>query len=354
MASALVPRYSSASLLSRIPHTHTHLRARPAPLPSPSRCLYRPFSQTARRGAVGKVMQGQPKSRSVLSNKNQLKKATASSSAETIADDMGILPGTFIRPLWRNRPSIFKEPKRRLQMEWLNIKMKIQNFAGVLVYCKYLNRQKKLPLRYRERKPRALHLHQVMYTAFAAGDISSLKKLCCTGLLENFSRNISKRPRGSPPLTWTLHKYRRFPLALTFSGARVISDRAAALPGANGFGIRQAIVRIQSRQSLVEAPAPAPVSQQPQRVQNRVIGKQQQQQQQEVTKAEAEKKAIEKQKDCTEYVVLQRFMVNGEEGEWKVWGLAEETTAEVLETDKSFEPGLSLVERFRAIWTQFK
>ncbi|KAK2795648.1 hypothetical protein FQN50_009685, partial [Emmonsiellopsis sp. PD_5] len=212
MASALAPRYSSASLLARIPHTHT----RPAPLPSPSRCLYRPFSQTARRDAGAKVMAAAPKSRSVLSNKNQIKQATAASNPDMIPDDMGILPGTFIRPLWKNRPSIFKEPGRRLHMEWVNIKMKFQNFAGlvfcsaffsfwlalesrsyfesigiiwhcftapllcktakltklnppsIIVYCKYLNRFRKLPLRFRERKPRALHLHKAMYTAFAA------------------------------------------------------------------------------------------------------------------------------------------------------------------------------------------
>ncbi|KMP00278.1 hypothetical protein CIRG_00420 [Coccidioides immitis RMSCC 2394] len=166
-----------------------------------------------------------------------------------------------------------------------------------------------------------------MYTSFANGDITSLKKTCCQGIFQNFAARISRRPRTSPRLLWTLHSYKKFPFALTFSGAQVISDRAAALPEAKGFGIRQTVIRIQSKQSLI-----TPSS-----------GEEQNAAQQS-----------EKQQDCTEYVVLQRFMLNGEDGDWKVWGLAEETTPEDLETDPMFAQGLTMKDRIEMLSMRFK
>jgi protein MBA1 len=47
---------------------------------------------------------------------------------DLIPDDFGILPGTFIRPVWKNMPSIFRDPKQRLQMEWLSLKIRVENF----------------------------------------------------------------------------------------------------------------------------------------------------------------------------------------------------------------------------------
>jgi protein MBA1 len=122
--------------------------------------------------------------------------------------DLGLLPGTFIRPMWRNLPSIFSHPKERLRMEWIWLKMAVQNFIGwvsranfpllqcsfieslvaestscgccgrifvmanhssrttrIVAYAKFIN--KKMPLRLRDRKRAALDLHKRMYNAFA-------------------------------------------------------------------------------------------------------------------------------------------------------------------------------------------
>ncbi|EER24424.1 hypothetical protein CPC735_057940 [Coccidioides posadasii C735 delta SOWgp] len=311
----------------------------------PSHSLYqlRPFSSSGNQyAAKGTFKAIKPRIPAQMSMKNRVKETMSSANRDMIPDDVGLLPGTFIRPAWRNLPSIFKEPKLRLRMEWMSLKMTVVNFI------RFIN--KKLPLRLRERKSRALELHKQMYTSFAkyislgplvyyftpgnlitdaiySGDITSLKKTCCQGIFQNFAARISRRPRTSPRLLWTLHSYKKFPFALTFSGAQVISDRAAALPEAKGFGIRQTVIRIQSKQSLI-----TPSS-----------GEEQNAAQQS-----------EKQQDCAEYVVLQRFMLNGEDGDWKVWGLAEETTPEDLETDPMFAQGLTMKDRIEMLSMRFK
>lgn len=50
-------------------------------------------------------------------------------SRSELPTDLGLLPGTFIRPLWRDLPSIFTHPKERLQLEWLWLKSGFQSFA---------------------------------------------------------------------------------------------------------------------------------------------------------------------------------------------------------------------------------
>lgn len=112
-----------------------------------------------------------------------------------------------------------------------------------------------------------------------------------------------------------------------------MSDRAAGLPGAGaGFGIRQVVVRIRSQQSLTR---PA------------------KQTQEAVSKQKGGEQAMVanevKKQDCTEYVVIQRVMFNKEEGPWKVWGLAEETTPKDIQTDASFAPSLSMKDRISAM-----
>jgi protein MBA1 len=62
-------------------------------------------------------------------------------------------------------PSIFQQPKERLQLEWLWLKNAVQNFLGLIAYSKWIN--KGLPLRLKERRQVARELHQRMYSAFA-------------------------------------------------------------------------------------------------------------------------------------------------------------------------------------------
>lgn len=55
-----------------------------------------------------------------------------------------------------------------------------------------------------------------------------------------------------------------------------------------------------------------------------------------------------KQRDCTEYIVLQKLMWFGEEQDWRIWGHATPTTVEDLESP-FFAPGLSLSDRMEAM-----
>ncbi|EEQ35265.1 hypothetical protein McanMca71_004863 [Microsporum canis] len=294
----------------------------------PSKCSYRPFSQSSSRAAMTAPKVMMPKAPAQMSMKTRLNDTMSGINRDMIPDDIGLLPGTFIRPVWKNLPSVFQDPKMRWRMEWMHWKSKVMNFVSLFTYCKYMN--KKMPMRLRERKKKAIELHKEMYTQFASGNVAALQKLCCQGLFQTFAARISRRPPSSPELVWKLHKYLRFPSSMSITGARVVSDRAAALPGASGMGIRQVVVRIQSRQSLITPSAPV----------SRLGEKQIQ---------ELENQQQEKQRDCTEYIVLQRLMWGGKDGDWKVWGLTEETTVEDLETNPMFAQGLTMKDRIEML-----
>lgn len=55
-------------------------------------------------------------------------------SLDNVPTDLGLLPGTFIRPEWKNMPSIFHEPRDRLRMEWVGMKQWFQNVAGYVSF----------------------------------------------------------------------------------------------------------------------------------------------------------------------------------------------------------------------------
>jgi protein MBA1 len=46
-----------------------------------------------------------------------------------LPNDLGLLPGTFIKPLWRDMPSIFESPRDRLHMEWTWLKTLFTNYG---------------------------------------------------------------------------------------------------------------------------------------------------------------------------------------------------------------------------------
>lgn len=50
-----------------------------------------------------------------------------------LPNDIGILPGTFVRPLWRDMPSIFTAPRDRWHMEYTWLKCWLSNFARLVL-----------------------------------------------------------------------------------------------------------------------------------------------------------------------------------------------------------------------------
>ncbi|KAL2219136.1 hypothetical protein M432DRAFT_545617 [Thermoascus aurantiacus ATCC 26904] len=278
-------------------------------------CQCRSFSK-----APALKVRGIPQKISLSAPPQPSKKILASRELARTAptQDFGLLPGTFIRPLWRDMPSFFEQPRQRLHLEWLSLKTAVQNFLGILAYSKFFN--KGLPLRLRERRKAARALHQRMYTAFAAGDINTIRKICCPGLAKSLSTRIANRP-GHERITWTLEKYLRTP-ATYFTGVRVLSDRATVLPELPDSGVRQVVVRITSRQSTSTISSPAKRG----------------------SESATSESTTVKQQDCTEYVVLQKLRLMGEEDEWRIWGHTSPTTVEDLDSP-FFAAGLTLSER---------
>lgn len=130
-----------------------------------------------------------------------------------------------------------------------------------------------------------------MYSAFASGDIKTLRRICADGLLESFEARIRARSKGEV-WSWELVSMKGRP--------SVVSHRSATL-GIEGMGLRQAVVRIRSTQRLT-----------------RYKGG-------EVVKGSGG------EKDVTEYIVIQRRMMHDKEEDWVVWGTTEETTIDMLE-----------------------
>ncbi|KKK24901.1 hypothetical protein ARAM_000136 [Aspergillus rambellii] len=246
-------------------------------------------------------------------------------SRAELPQDIGLLPGTFIRPLWRDMPSIFQQPAERLKLEWLWVKTGFQNFLGLLAYSKWLN--KGLPLRLKERRQVARDFHQMMYSAFAAGDAATLRKICCTGLANDLGSRIASRPRGEQVI-WSLDKYIRSPSTF-FTGIRVVSDRATQIPELPDSGVRQVVLRITSRQSTGKVQLPA--------------GKPGQ-----WVDLEGAKPPTLKHQDCTEYIVLQKLRWTGQEDPWRIWGHTKPTTVDDLDSP-FFASGLTLGERMEAM-----
>lgn len=116
-ASTYVPRQSLLTFLSRSS----------APKTSLSQCRSRPFSSSRHHAAKMGTQTLKPRVPAQMSMKNRVKETMSGANREMIPDDVGLLPGTFIKPTWQNMPSILKDPKQRLRMEWISIKTRFMN-----------------------------------------------------------------------------------------------------------------------------------------------------------------------------------------------------------------------------------
>lgn len=128
-------------------------------------------------------------------------------------------------------------------------------------------------------------MHEKMYTAFDAGDITTLKTLCHDGLLASFRARIRVRP-STDSRKWTLINYIEDP--------SIASTNIAFLEV--GPALYQVIVKIKSVQSL--------------------------------------DREHKNGQNMVEYLVLQRKMWKRKEDDWKIWGTVEESqVSDVLGDD---------------------
>ncbi|KAL6233552.1 hypothetical protein BDW75DRAFT_185315 [Aspergillus navahoensis] len=304
---------SNASLLLAARARTTVLSSYPS-VP-PSQC--RQFSLSSQRS---REMRGMPQTLSVKQPAQPSMRVRGQGmSRADLPQDIGLLPGTFIKPLWRDMPSIFQQPKERLQFEWLWLKSWFQNFLGLVVYSKTDGRG--LPLRLKERRQVAREMHQQMYSAFAKGDSATLRSICCTGLANSLIGRIEARRKGEK-VTWSLDKYIRSP-STWFTGMRVVSDRATQIPELPDSGVRQVVLRITSRQSTGKVQPRAPGA-------TVLAGN------------------PIKQQNCTEYIVIQKLRWMGEEESWRIWGHATPTSVDDL-SSPFFATGMSFADRYEAM-----
>ncbi|KFX96049.1 hypothetical protein V490_03522 [Pseudogymnoascus sp. VKM F-3557] len=215
----------------------------------------------------------------------------AAKEMSQMTSDFGLLPDTIVAPSSANRPSLFTSPNALAKLQWVRLKRKASDLLVMAIY-RISNRKHGLKIHFRKTAPTAVALHQQMYTAFAAGNIELLKKITCEGLYDSFASRIHSRPRGER-WEWEVTKYTSKP--------RVMSNRAATLP-VDDAGVRQAVVRICSRQRLSRYKADGSL----------VAG-------------------TGEERDVMEYVVIQRMLWEGKENDWMVWGTTEETTLEAIE-----------------------
>lgn len=124
-----------------------------------------------------------------------------------------------------------------------------------------------------------------MYTAFAEGDLATLRLICNDGLYESFKSRITTRPRGKT--VWKMEKLK---------SAKVVSNNATYFMQYNS-GMRQAVVRIKSIQSIAKYD-----------FKSRLVP------------------GTGVPKEVTEWVVLQKRKTPSEEAPWVVWGTTEEMT----------------------------
>ncbi|KAF2488910.1 hypothetical protein BU16DRAFT_496653 [Lophium mytilinum] len=344
----------------------------PPPLPRRTghQCLfYRPSCRTfattpARHAGISRASPNRglkPSQRATQSPTLMLKEQhKGAAGLRGLPTDMGLLPGTIIKPTGKNLPSIFRKPRVRLDIEWQNLKRGTMDRASLIHWKFFLKAWKDRPRPKLERRklvPLAKDYHKQIYSAFAAHDAPTITRLCCSGLTSDFRTRMSHRAPGTH-LTWTLSSYTSSP--------KIVSNRATPLPNQEHTGVRQVVVRLRSKQILttwtdeqarravasrIEAlraagrevsPALLAVESENEKMAvsaahggynpislhriNKALS--------EDTEALAATDVEKVETEVTEYMVLQRRMLEGVEEGWMVWGFAEESTPEVRARDE--------------------
>lgn len=181
---------------------------------------------------------------------------------------------------------------------------------------KYIRR----PLFLRERYAAIRRLHTDLYRAIAEAKTEVIDQITCSGLRRQLTVRLDQRRSAGAPnekfdiqYTGAVLPDRRgmwIPNLILWPGNSVVvvSDRQAPLPfGGQDANLRQVIARVRSKQTLRK-------------------------------EAQYGKPAETKTEQKTEYVVIQKMMIDGEEDEWKIWGTTEPTSErEILEMEKRKE-----------------
>lgn len=242
-----------------------------------------------------------------------------------IPDDLGLFPDTLIKPEPKDLPSLFSTKiQRRLRIEWRAFFQKFRDFGTTVYMMKFGARKDPItrkrprePLLLAERYHMARELHRQLYKALARGDRETISTIACKGLQNALKTRLDQRRAVNGPeeswsieytgwtagpvisTTWRFEKISWLLQALIppmFKSTRVITDRFGQLPFGRDARLRQVIVKIRSKQTLDKNDGTAP-----------------------------------KTKDVEEYVVIQKMRIDGEDGEWMIWGTTQPSTEKQID-----------------------
>jgi protein MBA1 len=202
------------------------------------------------------------------------------------------LPATYIHPHLSRLP---KNPLYHLSLNYKRLKFRLRDVAyrimikltgpriGAGKRFWQIGKAKMQNPSHSELKANALRLYSEMYNAFAAGDTTTLRKICGDSMYIEMATRIAAR--GREKAQWEMTGMKK---------ARVVSNRAVRLPG-EGNAWRQAVVRIESSQRLWRI-----------REDGKLRGG--------------------KEKNVTEWFVIQKSVRGWEEGKsWDVFGMVQPT-----------------------------
>jgi protein MBA1 len=218
---------------------------------------------------------------------------------------------TFIMPTGRNLPSLFTDTKFRLQLEWIRAKRRFQDYlSSIIAYrwqiyrgmAKNIPKPKKPTINMRTIVPVAKKLHVQMYTAYAKGDTKTFQDICTENIRATYLTRIAKRVENREKMSWELVSYKSRP--------KLCSMKAGGTPlelKGIPIGIQQAVVRIQSLQRLTPGNVMGA----------RAAGSKSTEKEHVVWKEP-------KEKEVTEYIVVQRRLMEGKYEPWKAWGFVKE------------------------------
>ncbi|KAL9084685.1 MAG: hypothetical protein Q9165_007933, partial [Trypethelium subeluteriae] len=245
------------------------------------------------------------------SYKSQQKGMMRSGAAISEMNEFGLLAENMVWPSRSSLPSIFTYPRLRFRLATKRVWNFMFDVVGA-TYYKFSLRKRPWPrLSLFSLPSTAAALHTRMYTALAAGDTRTLHTLCCDSLLRSFTARIATRPTNEK-LRWRLHRYVRG------GKPKLVAHKAATFPseglgGSAKLGVRQAVLRIRSVQSLERW----------REVKGR-NGEVREVREEEEGSADGDGEG----REITEYLVLQQKFWKGEQGDWMVWGMVEEASVE--------------------------
>ncbi|KAF2477274.1 uncharacterized protein BDR25DRAFT_300262 [Lindgomyces ingoldianus] len=325
-----------------------HSRARrPPTIPTH---LYRNISSTP---AFQKTKPLMDPSQIRAATKNQKSMAPASAIQEQIdnpdfmPDEHGLLPGTIIRPSWRELPNPFTEPKNRAYYEWRWLKARITDLFSRFVYKFRVRKGKGRPkLSRKSALADAKVAYEEMWKRFADKDEKALQEICLSSIMKPLITHLAARP-ATQTITWRLLKHHRSPV--------IVSNRSYKFSqrGFEESAMRQITIRFRTRQLITtyDKPKVVPTSRGKQKynplqslarpaninpVDADVLWTPSGPKPREEVEGDGGPSISRIEKDVDEYVVFQRMMKRGKEEEWKIWGWATPTDLKSIKEEDEF------------------